>query len=934
MVGWALRLAAIAAFAWIIWSPVLAETNEDAWVAPLTLRLSLASGGSVCTAGAMTELQWIISGGEGPYRLHIDGRSVDLGEGYATVLCGSQLSDAPFWLTELDRNLTVTATVNDTEQRIQTAALQLTLREGLTPPQAIDISAGVEAGDRWQIGHPLVTVDLIINPHQLHRAGRSVPLHYLVRWREIEQLVWRYDARTTRPSQRTVQTRWSETDLTAGARYAIQFAQLRSQAEASTPQALRWSAPAYVNIPTDPQNLTARVTHDAIRLFWNPAIDGYRWRVTIQSLQGPGTPLQYIYHEVGPEAPYEIKFDDLTPDTPYTVKVIGTPGLNRRSPSIELRTEPAPGQWTRQAVLPQHVELSLEADQIVATWDPPSSRLERLYEVFFVEYGSPRRRGERVEVEPGIGTARSKVLPPGALYEVVVRHLGVAPAEVKRLIRVPPVVMSVVADRFTLPDWHVSASDTGLGSYDPEYEFKVGWEQRSWIERAQIEWRRDGFLMSRFGTGPSLFYYSTEPGPIPFRIRFQHVDGTWSQWSATRAVAVSPPTPEDVNIRERTGELLINWGYAGSKLVDGYRVYLRRDGEPQQMFDAGRQSVVIVPVEANSGTLHLLVGSYHEQLGEGDLVDVEFEFGQEPDLRLSEWRDAPVCDPAHALPARVFWHVRGGTAPFVLTDGKQELLRTPGSGGYVLLTCSAFDQNASDAGAKQTQEVTLTVTDARGNKDSVDVSFGIRRPPEGWVWDGSEPDWTRGIPAWLNDISVQSTAIWFSFRGPAERLVGSEMILRWRGLNTATWNYERFEIDIQNGPNEGLWKWDGLTPNVSYEVQVAKSPSGIATETLEGVEWSRLSTVRTLPSAVEAILERDGTRVTLTWPAIPDAWGYRIVLRGEGVNWQQEYAPNGTDSERAVFTNVPLDTSLEVEIETPPDHQLKPGFRFVPLPHD
>ena len=66
-----------------------AEISVTTPAAPPALRLTLAAERAECMAGTLNPVTWEITGGAAPYRLTLDGASVDAGAEGATVTCGA-----------------------------------------------------------------------------------------------------------------------------------------------------------------------------------------------------------------------------------------------------------------------------------------------------------------------------------------------------------------------------------------------------------------------------------------------------------------------------------------------------------------------------------------------------------------------------------------------------------------------------------------------------------------------------------------------------------------------------------------------------------------------------------------------------------------------------------------------------------------------------
>ena len=103
-----------------------AEITITTNAAPPPLRLTLTAGRAECTTGTLNPVSWEISGGVGPYRLTVDGASVEAEAEGATVTCGA-LPDYGIWLPVTQAPGTIPATVTDATGAPATASAAYTI---------------------------------------------------------------------------------------------------------------------------------------------------------------------------------------------------------------------------------------------------------------------------------------------------------------------------------------------------------------------------------------------------------------------------------------------------------------------------------------------------------------------------------------------------------------------------------------------------------------------------------------------------------------------------------------------------------------------------------------------------------------------------------------------------------------------------------------
>lgn len=511
------------------------------------------------------------------------------------------------------------------------------------------------------------------------RTERDQKRRYLVRWRPAGEAEWRYDAFRVPNGSNEWYGDWGYDTGMPGVRFEAQTARVRSFTERATPDLLNWSDTVYTVTGSAPLDLTVRATHDTIALSWGPIVEGLEWLVTVSHTRKERNGAwEWETKLVGPDIPYRASYDGLLPDTLYVVDVRPLAGASLYAPVVQLsvRTEPAPPGWTREPRRPQNVQIERQRDGIFVTWDPPAEGPERAYEVYVHEYGAPRSE----PIVPATGARRvfSRQAWRYSTSEVIVRHLGVEGAEVS--VALEPVQPSSTAleqtRTMTLPDWQVEhRQSTGYDGCDG-YTFAASWDALRENERLQIRWRKDGYTMTRSAQQLPILICLAEPGPYPFELRLRDRDGFWSQWSSTLWTSARPSPPPLVDVREHVGMLVASWErperwYGGDLTdhIDGFRAYLYRADELEQMLDVGAATRAEFPIPADGGEYEVHVASYSDEWGEGAVSIHTFSQADSPRLQLiGHWSDGwpHVCDPQWELPSVARWFIIGGAVPYTL----------------------------------------------------------------------------------------------------------------------------------------------------------------------------------------------------------------------------------------------------------------------------
>ena len=931
------------------WLSARAGDPDSGEPAPLTLHLEADS--QVCTAGSFTEVRWEISGGGEPYEATLNGQPVDAPLGGATIACGAVL-DIPDWLRGIIQPLPIDVALAVVDASGDAVRERLTLQAAPPFPARTARLYARFANDLYSRlgGETDVRTVLGVSVRE-SRTERDQERRYLVRWRPAGGAEWRYDAFRRPNGSNGWYDDWEHDTDMPGIQFEAQAARVRSFAERATPDLLDWSDSAYTTTESAPLDLTVRTTHDTISLSWGPTAEGLEWFVAVNHTRGQRRDgWEWERKPVGPDLPYRASYDGLLPDTLYVVEVRpGVGALYAPVVWLSVRTEPAPPDWTREPWRPQNVQIEQESDGIVVTWDPPAEGPERAYEVYVHEYGAPRSR----PIVPATGTRRvfSRQAWRYSTSEVIVRHLGVEGAETA-VVREPQPPSSAAPEQtrtMTLPDWQVEHRQSTGGDGCDGYKFVASWDALREGERLQLRWRKDGYTMTRSAQRLPILICTAEPGPYPFELRLRDKDGFWSQWSSTLWASAKPSPPRLVDVREQVGMLVASWDlperwYPRGDLndqIDGFRAYLYRAGEMEQMLDVGAATRAEFLILADGGEYEVHVTSYSDEFGEGPATIHTFSQADGPRLDLiGHWSDGwpHVCDPQWEIPSVARWFIVGGAAPYTLRVTGGQTVPTNEHAGYIELTCDA--RLESDSSVAE-----VTVIDAYGRSDAQQVE-AVSDDLVGMLTEYYADRYTRwpadGLPFSVeglafDGVSIHREALWLSWnryadwRDPRFRRFAPSFIVRWRETGAAGWFYRKVDDVDWNWPKSSKWRLGDLTPDTEYEAQIAAYWTEDELAHPDQLSWAESVVSRTLPASIPTNVYRRGHDVIVSWASIPEAWAYLVTIDADGASWWKDYQPNGKPVEEAVFRDVPteFDATLRVSVITPPgsgDGRRKPGF--------
>ena len=515
----------------------LAPADQAAAQAPDPLTLTLTAGRAECTAGTLNPVSWEIRGGVEPYRLTVDGASVDPDAESATVTCGA----LPEGATEAPG--TITATVTDATGAPATASAAYTIVPPLPAPAGLrhapypgfvytswsDVPGVAEMTLEDAEGIPY-TIDA-----------------YLVRYRAVGASEWIHVLQ-----ERTVDEVWEVFD--AGIR-EFSVASLRHPLERLTPDALRWSA-AHPYAPVSaPQNVVATATHDTVTVSWDKQPHGATGVIRLYA--GTGS-VRRRFPMATSAGRHSITFGDLPPSTTYDVRVeyqtSDWPGGSTRT---EVTTLAPPPDFEPLPSGPQNLRATATHNAITVSWQAPrpATPLRYAVQVFHVESGirvDVWHLPEGVTSVTVIGTFWR--IQPDTLYEVVVFELGIPSVTERVMIRTalspaqsaPPLTMILTAER----------SECTAGTLNP-----VSWTitggtapYRLTVDGQSVDPDAESATVT---CGALPRGASTAPATIPGSVT--DAGGGWTEASAAYTIVPPLPAPTNFTVGVHPGFVYTRW---------------------------------------------------------------------------------------------------------------------------------------------------------------------------------------------------------------------------------------------------------------------------------------------------------------------------------------------------------------------------------------
>ena len=934
------RLRALAVlFAAVVLAVVAAWMPAAADGEPLALEIDASP--RPCTAGSLARVTWLIRGGEAPYRLTIDGEAVDADAESATVSCGSRLSDAPAWLSEAARQMTIRAEVVDAAGAATDADTTLVPASPLPPPSRVSAYVGQDWGDYRLVSSStyIETMERRLGPGT-HAAAFGAR-RYIARWREHGASSWTYGefsegyedqypshSNKAPPGMINIQYYYFISGLGAGTFYELQVSRMRDPIERETPDALRWSSPQTLVSKGPPQDVTAHVTRDSITVSWRSNRESTEWYISLAALQ-PSPDGQRTGHphvdgkSVAGSSSYAVRFDDLIPGHGYNVSISQIHAMVLAEAVFDIRTEGA----ASAAALAEHRPTITRAEVVDGVlhveWLPSEAEPARRHYVT-VRDSAAGDSGPSAVAEDGATHASFSDFTPGTTYRVAVEAIDGYRERDERIIETP---LDSPEDRAWRDPRTPRISIEWLQSQSPYGVFLVSWEPVDGAEIAQVKWERGGQMASSLGKSPIVIRVD-QPGRYVFRARLKLLDG-WSGWTGMIEATTKPGPPKDVRTQALADALLIEWepGSEGTP-ADGYRIYYERSGEPERVFTVRDGVSLTIPVAPSCRTYIVRVAAFSDEFGEGPLsphgIRSEAACGR---LSFAVGAFGAACGPQLSASTVVTWITSGGAAPYTIVAQGHEPVRSNDSWGWLRINCPAESGDA-------VRTIAVQVTDALGETAAAQIELATALPD--YLREEAysvEITGLRAMSVFHEEVHLSwDCKAWVERSWYGNRTPPPTFLLRWRNAESPEWTYIKATATpmarkVDNGCH---WTWSELAPGTRYEFQLATWLHLDELDAPERLSWSPLQSVTTLGAPENVRISRDEGAIVVSWAAQPHAWAYQIVLRGDGESWWKYYLPSGGDVERAIFNDAPLNGRYDVEIATPPRvagiPQREPGF--------
>ena len=500
------------------WSVAAAQAGD-----PLTLTITAER--AECTAGTLNPVSWEIEGGVGPYRLTVDGASVDADAGSATVTCGA----LPEGATEAPA--TISTTVTDATGAPATASAAYTIVPPLPAPTGLEAHA--------LRTHMLVRWGDVAVPASAPSATADCPCPlYLLRWRVADTDAWTMRLQPVTRDSRPGDGYELLTDMTEGTTYELTVAALRDAIERETPVALAWSPTVTETTIAPATGVRAVATHDTITVSWDPQPAAEFFSVSVRGSDGSAAK---TFTPDG-DTPHQVVFRHLPPDTEYTVRVAVDGNPQSPVTEITVSTTAAPAEWTPLPRGPQNLRTAVTHNSVTVDWDAPHAGANDHYHVFLFHTGADReptaadRREHKALYGTGITEHTFTGLAPATTYRVAVRHSDIVSGRVAVAVTTlaraaPPLRLTLTAGR----------AECTAGTLNP-----VAWEIEGGVEpyRLTIDGEPvDADAESATVTCAALPEGATEAaGTITATV----TDATGAPATASAAYTIVPPLPAPV----------------------------------------------------------------------------------------------------------------------------------------------------------------------------------------------------------------------------------------------------------------------------------------------------------------------------------------------------------------------------------------------------
>ncbi|MCY4619454.1 MAG: hypothetical protein OXD50_13050 [Chloroflexi bacterium] len=867
---------------------------------PEPLTVSASSTRETCTIGSVTTLDYNIVGGVPPYQVTVDGREIEQHSDPNYIPCRT----SEFWwpLEELggDGTQRISVRVSDSAGSRAYALAKVRHVPPLPAPRYVEVTSGV---DGRSAAHLTVDWNVPYLPPE-QRTGEAV-----IRRRVKGSNAWTVELHQGEQTYGfTYQTSFRVDSPPGGEQQEVQVAQIRHPHDLQAPDALRWSPTALVTTAAHPHELQAEATHDAITLSWGPHAPNLTYVAELSAVEAdPYRSRKRVRVTTGPL--YQARFADLQPNTLYGVAVYRDDG--RDWPTVldqhrfEIRTEPAPEGWSTPSWIPTNITAAATDGELEVTWTPPSTGAR--HETTVCAYPNNNPFGQRCEtVYPGQSSARLRLatLGFGGTFRVRVETQTIPAGKSQIDIHVPtydtnfptrgePASAPRLTDFYWIPTPWKDFVDPHVGDWTFEWD-------PDGAEISEVSWQHRGQYVTREARIGHVSMELAE-GHVPEAVRVRLLrEGVWTPWSAPAEVPQFTRPIGRLRFAERGDVLQFRWEHPEIDVeVEGYRIYVRRNQGPEEVFDVGRQTTAEISIRPNDEEYWVSVAPLIE--GYGELGRRQPDSYKLLPLTFKMNARFSPCPAEQRAPLLVQWSIIGGARPFIVSMGDALGFKTEERSGYFVVECQTeADGTMSD--------ISGWVIDSTGQ-----TTVEYVETYDSWYGGGHQDESYREIS--FGPRSVHRDHILLSW---SCRYWPFTAVLRWREDSQIDWRYV-LELEQQRHDDylcRGAWQ--GLKPLGTYEYQLARYERSEQLRRPERLQWSQAETVTTPGDAQGLSIERDGETITVQWLRQPEAWAYLVGLRAEGRTWWKRYDPSGEANETVFFYRVPTDLSLSVELISPP----------------
>ena len=743
-----------------------------------------------------------------------------------------------------------------------------------------------------------------------YRSGEQRAEDFAFRWRVDTDDEWQIEHhRGERLAYSRYRDSWKTHAPPTGENRELQIAQLRHLHDLQAPQVLLWSQSAFVTTAAHPYKLQAEATHDTVTLQWGPHPPGLVYIANLGAVEGDWYEhRKQLRLESGQLV--EARFDDILPDTLYRVEVYLNDGnwslLDQNG--FVLQTEAAPAGWSPPSREPTNVSATATEGTMEVIWTPAETGAR--HDTMVCAHPTENRWKEAcVRVASGQSRARLSLaeLGDGGAFEVDVETLTTPPGSAQASLHVPtyrpnlPVrAAPATAPRFADVTCYGPTRDTSaVGAWS------FNWVQGdAWL--AEVSWRQQrGAIIRESRNGWFSVNLPAGHAPEDVRVRLL-IDDEWTEWSDPADVpsVTTPMSPPSLHINARENQLKVRWGAATDDSdVIGYRLYIARNGSGAEVIDVGKQTGAAIPVTSDDRDFSVSVAPLTSVFG---VLESSWEgYYTLERINVYLYGGDTSCPSDAGAMITVGWSVSHGMPPFLVSIGNLLAFETEEYFGQTELECLATDDGTA-------LKILGTVIDARGLTDSDTYWLSATRSP-------SADSELKQLPINLGPRSVHRDHVLLSWDCHYRPYTA---VLRWRHTGSVDWTYAA-DFPQHREPRDDFRRCrgslDGLEPLTTYEYQLAKAVDMREIPNPGEITWSETQVVTTLGPPQHLVIAQDAETVDVSWQRQPEAWAYLVGLRAEGRSWWKWYVPSGEPTEMVSFYGIPTDSSLSVELVSPPE---------------